>query len=350
MYLHLIFVNSITYVSDASSTITYLKVTCNICSTTNFSLQNCSNCGVKPTSIACPNCTYRNHFPLTVQQCEICTGNLYHTSSLSLPHPQYLQIQNLLQSKLENSLKSLENFKSPTPAGLTSIFNSIQLENDQTETYLNNAFTDLDTLIKNADEMVKLAEVISSKLANTSNQYNDDDVTKFKSYLVNLGISQPVTKESAGDSFSAQLANELSEFLSKLSKGKGNSKFNGMISLTDIYCLINRARGVALISPQDLYKSCLVLEKSGIYKLRTFESGLIVIHDKNFDEDQICLRIQSLVKNRKKLTPSIFAIEYNVSVLVAKEMLIIAESVGIIARDDSIEGLAYYENLFLTEF
>jgi ESCRT-II complex subunit VPS36 len=41
-----------------------------------------------------------------------------------------------------------------------------------------------------------------------------------------------------------QLADSLQKHLAK----------NGMIALTDAYCLYNRARGTDLISPEDMYR------------------------------------------------------------------------------------------------
>jgi ESCRT-II complex subunit VPS36 len=74
--------------------------------------------------------------------------------------------------------------------------------------------------------------------------------------------------------YTRELAKELSEFLSKVLDRHG-----GMMALTDLYCLFNRARGVALISPADLVKSCELFDALKLsYRMRKFDSGLLVVH------------------------------------------------------------------------
>ena len=64
---------------------------------------------------------------------------------------------------------------------------------------------------------------------------------KFKSYLLSLGIPNPVTKEThgSGTHYHMQLAHEISKSLSKQVEEDG-----GMMLLSDAYCRINRARGM----------------------------------------------------------------------------------------------------------
>lgn len=48
-----------------------------------------------------------------------------------------------------------------------------------------------------------------------------------------------------------------------------------MMSLTDAYCRVNRARGLELVSPEDLYRACRRLTTP--LKLRVFDSGVMVL-------------------------------------------------------------------------
>ena len=78
-----------------------------------------------------------------------------------------------------------------------------------------------------------------------------------------------MTRESAGSVFHTQLARELSECIAQPLQRAGHFSFfiffvffflfcclyfvaGGMLSLVDVYCFYNRARGVNLISPDDL--------------------------------------------------------------------------------------------------
>jgi hypothetical protein len=53
-----------------------------------------------------------------------------------------------------------------------------------------------------------------------------------------------IFRESAGSLYHIQLARQLGDWLQKPLE-----RFGGMIALTDLYCLFNRARGTELISP-----------------------------------------------------------------------------------------------------
>ena len=71
--------------------------------------------------------------------------------------------------------------------------------------------------------------------------------------LVSMGISNPVTKQTfAGhgqeDVYFDQLGREISDFVSSAGLGRKEQGVtdlarSGMITLTDLYCMINRARG-----------------------------------------------------------------------------------------------------------
>lgn len=52
----------------------------------------------------------------------------------------------------------------------------------------------------------------------------------------------------------------------------------GMMALADVYCRVNRARGLELLSPEDLIRACKLLEQlNQPIRLRDFESGAKVL-------------------------------------------------------------------------
>ncbi|KAJ3146822.1 hypothetical protein HDU86_008380 [Geranomyces michiganensis] len=80
---------------------------------------------------------------------------------------------------------------------------NVEQNNARITTTVDEAFSDLDALMDKAAEMVKLAESISSKLAQTASTSAaaslgaDDDSSEmatFRSYLIELGVDSPVTK------------------------------------------------------------------------------------------------------------------------------------------------------------
>jgi len=55
------------------------------------------------------------------------------------------------------------------------------------------------------------------------------------------------------------------------------SMSGGIMTLTDVYCVFNRARGTELVSPDDLLAACKLLSTLGLpLRLRSFPSGVTV--------------------------------------------------------------------------
>lgn len=117
------------------------------------------------------------------------------------------------------------------------------------------------------------------------------------------------------------------------------------MALADVYCRVNRARGLELLSPEDLLNACKLL--SGPMTLKQFPSGSMVIQLENHNEEAIVAKIREEIDKTETLNDSELARILNVSLLLAQEHLLIAEREGVLCRDESIEGLRFYPNLFL---
>lgn len=122
--------------------------------------------------------------------------------------------------------------------------------------------------------MVGISKTIANKIQEKRSDLTSDEVRiifcfsiedfflfclktiRFRSYLLSLGIDNPVTKESAGSQYHVSLAKELASVLEKALKVKIDIsclqsiiKFaflkdtNGIMTLSDAFCRINRARG-----------------------------------------------------------------------------------------------------------
>ncbi|KAH9276707.1 hypothetical protein BASA83_000840 [Batrachochytrium salamandrivorans] len=376
-----------------------LDWTCEVCHTLNsVDLTKCLLCGVKntvistlgssggtdpgrsvqSTQIQCTACTFLNHSD--IKSCEMCDTPLpgknaapnsgvvetssvaSHSASGSQTHPEpVLKLsfrgggmpEALKQIRLAIVTKAWEKIESPllvSPTtlslaaggsfgGVSGIMRNVEQAKKQTYDTIGDAFSDLAKLMENAAHMVKLAESISIKLANSSSASNSPEMATFRHYLNEIGISNPVTRESAGDMFTQELSRQLVEFLDQMIK-TGHS---GMIPLTDLYCLFNRARGVALVSPEDLYRSVVEFERLGLsFRMRKFDSGLLVVHD-----DVVAAQILELIaKHHTGLTAIDLAKLRSISIALATEQLYMTERVGLTCRDDTLEGLLFYPNLF----
>lgn len=161
-------------------------------------------------------------------------------------------------------------------AGVSGLIRTRDEQARATDAALAEAFTDLNALMGKAKDLVGLAErfrVEASRQHEGGDGVTEEESNAFNSYLLSLGIATPVTKQSAGALFHSELARQLCDFLAKPLQHAG-----GNMSLADVYCLFNRARGTELISPEDLYRACVLLETLGLpLRLRKFDSGVMVI-------------------------------------------------------------------------
>ncbi|KAI1307208.1 hypothetical protein EDD11_004561 [Mortierella claussenii] len=231
--------------------------------------------------------------------------------------------------------------------GISGIMRSAETNKKATDETLSQAFQDLQGLMDKAAEMVALAETISNRLAK-SNALNNEDTATFKTYLLNMGIAAPVTKDTAGAVFHKELARELAEFVLPIVEREG-----GTMSLVDVYCVFNRARGVELISPKDLQTACQQFEELSLpLRLRKFDSGLLAIQTvARYSDDDVSSSITTRIQNLPPgtgLTAVELASAIQISIALAQEQLMMTEARGLICRDESMEGLRFYDNLFAT--
>lgn len=119
----------------------------------------------------------------------------------------------------------------------------------------------------------------------------------------------------------------------------------GMMSLADVYCRVNRARGLELLSPEDLLQACHSMQ--GPIKLRTFPSGAMVLQMDSQDDELTANDTVNLVQDSTSLAVEELAKARNISLLLAKERLLAAERLGKLCRDESLEGLRFYPNFIL---
>ncbi|XP_077872207.1 vacuolar protein-sorting-associated protein 36 isoform X2 [Ictidomys tridecemlineatus] len=176
---------------------------------------------------------------------------------------------------------------------------------------------------------------------------NISETIRFKSYLLSMGIANPVTRETygSGTQYHMQLAKQLAGILQVPLEERG-----GIMSLTEVYCLVNRARGMELLSPEDLVNACKMLEALKLpLRLRVFDSGVMVIELQSHKEEEMVAAALETVSEKGSLTSEEFAKLVGMSVLLAKERLLLAEKMGHLCRDDSVEGLRFYPNLFMTQ-
>jgi len=256
------------------------------------------------------------------------------------------EMEKMLAAKMWTKLEINKKVTTASRSGIVGIERKMQEKIQQSATNISVAFQDLKMLMDMAKDMVRLANVMSNKIKDRQGNISDDETVAFKSYLLSLGISDPVTREScsSGDTYRKQLAKQISDFLLK-----PISEIGGMMALSDAYCRVNRARGLDLLSPEDFLQSCKQMQPLNLpVKLRTFDSGVCVLQLQSQSDRYLDQETEKLLKEKKTLTAEELSQLINISVLLARERLISAEKCGLACRDDTVRGLLFYPNLFIS--
>ncbi|XP_038055641.1 vacuolar protein-sorting-associated protein 36-like isoform X1 [Patiria miniata] len=230
-------------------------------------------------------------------------------------------------------------------AGIVGIERNLEKKWRDTDENISQAFEDLNKLMKKAKEMVDLSRTIANKIKDKQGSITEDETVQFKSYLLSLGIANPVTREThgTGTKYHEELAKQLSDVLTKPIEESG-----GMMALSDVYCRINRARGMELLSPDDLVDACRQFEALRLpLRLRVFNSGVMVIELVSKGEEAIIRQTAELLNEKKTLSPDELSQSTGISILLAKGRLLAAEEAGQACRDESVEGIRFFPNLFL---
>ncbi|XP_070265227.1 vacuolar protein-sorting-associated protein 36 isoform X3 [Myotis yumanensis] len=217
--------------------------------------------------------------------------------------------EEMTQRRWENMpvSQSFQTNRGPQPGriravGIVGIERKLEEKRKETDKNISEAFEDLSKLMVKAKEMVELSKSIANKIKDKQGDITEDE------------------------------------------------ERGGIMSLTEVYCLVNRARGMELLSPEDLVNACKMLEALKLpLRLRVFDSGVMVIELLSHKEEEMVASALETVSEKGSLTSEEFAKLVGMSVLLAKERLLLAEKMGHLCRDDSVEGLRFYPNLFMTQ-
>uniref|UniRef100_A0A8C9FVV1 Vacuolar protein-sorting-associated protein 36 n=1 Tax=Pavo cristatus TaxID=9049 RepID=A0A8C9FVV1_PAVCR len=222
--------------------------------------------------------------------------------------------------------------------GIVGIERKLEAKRKETDKNISEAFEDLSKLMEKAKEMVELSKSIANKIKEKQGDITEDETIRFKSYLLSMGIANPVTREThgSGTHYHMQLAKQLAGML--------------QTPLEVTYLILHQCFLCGLLSPEDLVNACKMLEPLKLpLRLQIFDSGVMVLELQSHNEEEMVASALETVSEKGSLTADEFAKLVGMSVLLAKERLLLAEKMGHLCRDDSVEGLRFYPNLFLTQ-
>lgn len=307
--------------------------------------------------------------------------------------------------KLNNDNNKVSVFSSAN-AGVAGIIRRQEQSIQSVDSLTKVALTDLDALMLRAREAVQVIQRYASYVdmsahdSNSSHDHDDDNDSysettsqagernEMETILQNIGIISPITKYSAGRMYHQQLARQIADILLQQNR---LVRLGGMITLTDLYCLLNKARGTELVSPDDLLKAASLTNSLHLgLQLHTFDSGVKVLKLSNYNEKELSEKILKLIatfnlkdshnvmynkdrstnnnnnNNRESTTKRVdgnnslsdkdiydigvqasdVSSHFNISIIIAKEQLLLCEQYQYLCRDESIDGLFFYPNLF----
>lgn len=232
-------------------------------------------------------------------------------------------------------------------AGVAGIIRAQGCEHAALSRTLDAAFSDLDSLMADARRVAELAQALASRQGGAAarggaEQPQLDELERSRLF----GISSPVTRESHGAAFARELCRQLSDFLeAPLRRGAG------VLSLTDAYCMFNRARGSALVSPADLLQACALLPELGLpLELLSLRGGVLVLRQLRPGGESLEAAIERLACRRDGLSAVELGLGTGLSLLLAGEFLLTLEQRGRLCRDGKRrDSLAFYPNFMAAD-
>lgn len=283
------------------------------------------------------------------------TSKVEKAEFLDLAKKQLLKKSWLQTSKLSNPQE--EKF-STVHAGVGGIIRKQERDMALVDGVTKEALSDLESLMRSARDVISVVQRYAAYQQDRSEQNISETSTdigernEMESIMQSIGIVSPVTKFSAGRMFHSELSRQLADVLLR---GDLLRKMGGMASLADAYCVFNRARGTELVSPNDFLKAAEELNNLRVgLSFHKFPSGVMNIHLNEFDESSALARFLALLTeeeiSKTGLSAHVAAKRMKVSLIVVKEQLLSCEKKGDLCRDESIEGLFFFPNLFATTY
>uniref|UniRef100_A0A673HKN7 Vacuolar protein-sorting-associated protein 36 n=1 Tax=Sinocyclocheilus rhinocerous TaxID=307959 RepID=A0A673HKN7_9TELE len=152
--------------------------------------------------------------------------------------------------------------------GIVGIERKLEEKRKETDKNISEAFEDLSKLMEKAKEMVEVSKSIANKIKDKQGDITEDETIRFKSYLLSMGIANPVTREThgSGTQYHIQLAKQLGDIL----------------------------------FAWPTFNACKMLESLKLpLRLRVFDSGVMVVQLQSHSEEEM---IASALDNVSEVT------------------------------------------------
>jgi ESCRT-II complex subunit VPS36 len=246
--------------------------------------------------------------------------------------------------------------------GVDAILSQSAYRHEQAVQVTQQAFDggDAETLLKEAGDLVQIIKKYVGMLDKQQEGMQDheldsqqkEDATKLAALLQDMGMASALVKSDfrgREEAYYQQTARQLADFVRPKLKQAG-----GFMTLTDVYCLYNRARASNLISPEDLLTACSYMPSLHLgMSQRHFPSGLTVLQDDAVDDEKsaallvaACADHDTDTHTQSGITADQAAKYLKLSAVLAHEQLLAAELAGALVRDETLESLRFFPNRF----
>lgn len=97
------------------------------------------------------------------------------------------------------------------------------------------------------------------------------------------------------------------------------------MALTDVFCRVNRARSLELLSPEDILNACKIMESIDLpLKLYQFSSGVMVLQLTSLDTESVAEATAQLVSDWLKIFKRNLALNMS-SVMQCEHFVVVAK-------------------------
>lgn len=295
------------------------------------------------------------------------------------------------KSKIASNSIESDTALNGTTSGISGILKTVETSAQGRATHMQESLQDLEAFMIKAKDMVQLAAELNEKLTAASSSTSNastlshaspmsssatlvastepEEATFIRSSLSQLGLQMtntPVTLDMMKDErrWFEELAREFARVLQGSTPPKegsgGMMRNRGMIALDEVWGGWNRARGVALIPPSTFLQVIPLLPSctNPPIRLRTFPSGLNVLHTPPYTREAFAARLSRFLVMMGPKTTIQVALQENLTVSLVAEMIDIGESEGDVCRDDASAAISgggsgtggevrWWPNLFL---
>lgn len=238
------------------------------------------------------------------------------------------------------------SFEAAAQAGLQRLLNQQSSKQQATGATLDVALADLDSLRRNAAEAVKVARQVASA---HSGGYGGSEAGKVDKevgkLLEDFGLLQEDGSTIAtGGQSKADILADVTKICTAALERKG---VGGMLLAHDAFCLVNRARGTALVSPTEVMKaihSCC--KAGGPLRMRKLGSvGAVAVSLARTSDSELDGPLLKILEEGP-LSAFRVATELKITAAEARYLLHDAEQRAVLVRDDAPECVYFYRNFF----